>query len=169
MPIYGKEYFNFTSRDTGILFFANGVLFIVVVNVTKSLSGRVSEYCFLLIGLVLFMLSTALLFVVNVTRGGSYYIGITFFCGYVLLLGVCWSVEQVFIRSILTKLVPSTHQAFGEGIRRSASSLACIVASISVPYILPYLYYLCGVVLVLTMCGILTLRVRRPFLLPFSR
>ena len=163
MPIYGKQFYNFTSRDTGILFFTNGILFIIVVNITKKLHG-VSEYCFLFIGLGLFMLSTSLLFAVSLIRGRNYYLGVSLFCGYVWLLGVCWCVEQVFVRSIVTKIVPSAHQAFAEGIRRSASSLACIVASVSVPYLLQQLYYLCGVVLLITSFGIITLYTRREVL-----
>ena len=81
-----------------------------------------------------------------------------------MLLGVCWCVEQVFVRSLFTKLVPSVHQAFAEGVRRSASSVACIVASIIVPYILQYLYYLCAVVLMLTVCVMYMLQCRKTYL-----
>ena len=160
MPIYGKNFYNFSSQVTGLLFFANGVLFILVVNVTKRIK-RISEYGYLMIGLALFALSTSFLLAVTFIQKSAHTLGIVFFCGYVLLLGVCWCVEQVFIRSLLTKLVPSSHQAFGEGVRRSVSSLACIVATLSVPHILDDLQYLCVVVLVATGCGMFLLHFRR--------
>ena len=160
MPIYGKQFFDFSSRDTGAFFFANGFLFIVVVSVTKRVE-KISEFSFLIIGLCLFGVSTSLLLAVSIIRDRSYYLGVIFFCIYVLLLGVCWCVEQVFVRSLFTKLVPSVHQAFAEGVRRSASSVACIVASVIVPYMLQDLYYLCAVVLMLTGCAVYMLFSRK--------
>ena len=161
MPIYANKYYYFSSRDTGILFFVTGVLFIFVVNVTKRLSGRISEYCFLVIGFAIFITSTSFLCAVTFIKDSNYYLGVALFVGYVLLLGVCWCIEQVFIRSLLTKIIPSSSQAFAEGIRRSISSFACIIASLCVPYILNNLSFLCIGVILLSLLSIATLHLRR--------
>lgn len=160
-PIFGKEYFNFSSRDTGLLFLATGMLFIFVVNVTKVLSKKILEHTFLIVGFIIFITSTCLLLIVSILRKNNFYVGLTLFVSYVLLLGVCWCIEQVFIRSILTKIVPSAYQAFGEGVRRATSSLACIIASVCAPLILNHLCYVCVVVIGISVLVIVVLYLRR--------
>ena len=67
------------------------------------------------------------------------YIGISFLALYTMTNGVGWSVEQVLLGVALAKMIPSKHQSYVEGIRRSFSSLAYILGGFITPLLNDYL------------------------------
>ena len=52
-----------------------------------------------------------------------------------------WLLEEVILRSMLSKMVPSHSQSFVEGLRNAVSKISTILASISVAFVLPYLHW----------------------------
>jgi len=91
-------------------------------------------------------------------------IGMILLVCFVLLSGICWCVEQVFVRTILAKMIPTEVQAFGEGVRKAARSVSCICASMVTGLLIEHLHIQCMVTLTLSFLIILVLLVRQRFL-----
>ena len=161
MPILASKYYNFTSQGTGILFFVAALVFITVLLGVKKLSRTYSEYHLILIGLAVFLTSTLMLLSVSLVKNTNYYLGMALLIGYVILLGMCWCIEQVLVRSLLCKLIPSSKQTFAEGVRRSASSFACILSSFITPLVIDQIGILCCVVILSTAVMFVLLHTRR--------
>ena len=49
------------------------------------------------------------------------------------------------MKTILAKMIPSEVQAFGESTRRAASSIACVLASMTTGFVIEHLYIQCVV------------------------
>lgn len=165
MPILAAEDFHFTSQTTGMLFLLTGAVFIIVLAIVKYLSKHIAEYYLLHVGLGVFVASIVLLLLVNMARRWNFNVGIVVFCSYVVILGTCSCVEQVILRSLLCKLIPSSCQTLAEGLRRSASSFACITSSLLFPFLLNYIKVVCYVTLVLVVAACILLRYRKNSLL----
>ena len=128
----------------------------------KKLTKIISEYMFLCTGILIFILSTALLLLLSyIKENTNFYRGVTVYISYVVLLGVCWCIEQVLVRTLLSKITPSSCQTFAEGLRRVASSLACIISSLAMPLLVEHVNIVCSVILVLSALAMLVLKVRK--------
>ena len=94
----------------------------------------------------------------NLTRD---IICITFF---VILCAVSWMVEEVLIRCMLAKMVPSNCQSFTETIRNAMSRLSTIVASITCPLVIGYMQWWCVGLIIILFFVLLFFIKRRTFL-----
>jgi len=161
-PIISSLYFHQSSQFVSGMFLATGLLFLVCLQLIKSLSKRVNDFTFLIGGLCVFMVSTALLLGSLLMDDHHYHvIGMVLLVCFVLLSGICWCVEQVFVRTILAKMIPTEVQAFGEGVRNAARSVACICASMVTALLIEHLHIQCMVTLALSLVIILVLLVRQ--------
>lgn len=144
-PIISSTYYNLSSQFVGGMFLGTGLLFMFILQLIKRLSKYVNDFTLLLIGLCVFTVTTSLLLVVTLIKGQHRILGISLLVCFVLTLGVCWCVEQVFVKTILAKMIPSEVQGFGESTRRAASSLACVTASMATGFVIDWLYIQCAV------------------------
>jgi len=162
-PIISSLYFHQSSQFVSGVFLATGFLFMVFLQLIKSLSKRVNDFTFLIGGLCVFMVSmTLLLCVLLINDDHHHVIGMILLVCFVLLLGICWCIEQIFIRTILAKMIPTEVQAFGgEGVREAARSVACISASMETGLLIEHLHIQCMVTLTLSFLILLVLLVRQ--------
>ena len=159
-PIISSTYYQFSSQFVGGMFLGTGLLFMFILQLIKRISMFVNDFTLLLVGLCVFTVTNGLLLAVTVIKDRHRILGISLLVCFVLTLGVCWCVEQVFLKTILAKMIPSEVQAFGESTRRAASSLACVVASMATGFVIDSLYIQCAItiVVVLVVLGCLSLR-----------
>ena len=126
-PIISSTYFGLETQFVSGMFLASGVLFMILLQIIKRISKNVNDSTLLLAGLCVFFITTGLLLAVTIIKDHHRILGISLLVCFVLILSVCWSVEQVFVKTILAKMIPSEVQAFGESTRRAASSIACLL------------------------------------------
>lgn len=165
MPIITSKEFGYTSIRTSMLFLAAALLFIIVTQVIKHLSKTYTDYHMLILGLVLFIISTSLLFTFTLINHKFNTLRHVIYIVHILTLGVCWSVEQLLAKSLLTKITPSMHQTYSEGVRRSTSSLACILSSLITTSALGHMWMFSLVVVVIATLFISLLYFRRRLLI----
>ena len=143
--IISSTYFGLNSQFVSGMFLASGILFMILLQVIKRISKNVNDFTLLLAGLCVFFVTTGLLLAVTIIKDHHRILGISLLVCFVLLLSVCWSVEQVFVKTILAKMIPSEVQAFGESTRRAVSAIACVLASMATPFVIEHLYVQCVV------------------------
>eukprot|EP00111_Clytia_hemisphaerica_P008866 TCONS_00025904-protein len=160
-PIISAIYYKQTTQYVGGMFLATGLLFMIVLQVIKKTSERLNDFYFLIAGLCVFVCSTCLLLIVSILKDKHPTLGLVLLSIFVLTLGVCWCVEQVFVKTILAKMIPSEVQAFGEAVRRAASALACISSSLVTGFIVDYLYVQCIVTIVVVLAALVLLVLRK--------
>ena len=144
-PIISSTYFGLNSQFVSGMFLASGVVFMILLQVIKQISKNVNDFTLLLAGLCVFFVTTGLLLAVTIIKDHHRILGISLLVCFVISLGVCWCVEQVFVKTILAKMIPSEVQAFGESTRRAASSIACVLASMTTGFVIEHLYIQCVV------------------------
>jgi len=98
-PIISSLYFHQSSQFVSGMFLATGLFFMVSLQLIKKLSKRVNDLTFLIGGLCVFIVSTALLLCVSLIKDDHHHhvIGMILMVCFVLLLGICWCVEQVVV------------------------------------------------------------------------
>ena len=116
------------SRRYGFLFCLTGVSFVITMFAIKLLAKIFIIYFLILLGTILFLLSTQ--YLVTAVMVTNKIIGTVILVAYTLLLGIGWSTEQLLLGSLLTRLILSNTQSFAEGIRRSSTNAAYIIAAI---------------------------------------
>ena len=160
-PILSSTYYGLTSQFVSGMFLGTGLLFMVVLQLIKQISKHVNDFTLLLAGLFVFFFTTGLLLAVTTIKHRHRVLGISLLVCFVLSLGVCWCVEQVFVKSILAKMIPSEVQAFGESTRRASSSIACVMASMLTGFVIEHLYIQCAVTMLLVLMVLACLGNRR--------
>eukprot|EP00111_Clytia_hemisphaerica_P020013 TCONS_00059020-protein len=139
LPFICKNYFEMKVQTVTILFGANGVVFVLMlVFILRRISLQNNEIYIIIVGLAIFIMaiqSMALSALMSQVRS----IGISFLVLYTITNGISWSVEQVLLGVVVAKMIPSRHQSYTEGIRRSLSSLAYIMGGLVTPLLNEYL------------------------------
>ena len=82
---------------------------------------------------------------------------------FLIFLVLAWSVEDVLVRIMLAKMVPSKIQSFTETLRGGVCKIACIVASITVPMLSTWLHWWAVGILILILLLLVWFIMRRKY------
>ena len=165
LPVVATTYYHFSMQIVGILFCLTGVSFVITMFIIKRLARIFNIYYLILLGTLAFVLSIQCLSIAVMVKNRTF--GTIMLASYVILLGIGWSIEQLLLGTLLTRLIPSNTQSFAEGIRRSSTNVGCLISGIITPLVLNnviVMYYV--IQLILVICLVLTLYRRRQMLYP---
>ena len=144
LPLVCTNAFKMKVGRIGIAFSATGLSFIITLIIMtlkmNSLFANSKEKVLIVSGVTVLIIAvqSLTLSVVAISKGNS--LGAYLFLAlYTIALGIGWSLEQVILGVILTKMIPSHNQGYAEGIRRSVSSIAYIIAGVVTPLLGEYL------------------------------
>ncbi|XP_066930311.1 uncharacterized protein [Clytia hemisphaerica] len=133
------NYFKMKVQIVAILYSANGIVFLLMlIFVLSKINLQNNEMYVIIGGLAVFVMAIQSL-ALSALLSQVGYVGISFLGFYTITNGMSWSVEQVLLGVIVAKMIPSRHQSYVEGIRRSLSSLAYIMGGIVTPLLNEYL------------------------------
>ena len=165
LPLIAAEHYNISSQNIGLLFCLTGVTFVTTLLVITRVDKYYNIYYLIMFSMFMFSLSIQCFVTGIVTKHKTF--GIVMLILYVLLLGIGWSAEQLLLGSLLTIIIPSNTQSFAEGIRRSTTNFAYIIAGIITPLMLKYVVIMCYTIQsVLIVCFILAVYRRRKLQYP---
>lgn len=144
LPLVCTNAFKMKAGMVGIAFSATGISFIVTLVIItlkmNSLFANSKEKVLVVSGVVVLIIAMQSLTLSVVVKSKGNALGADVFLGlYTVALGIGWSLEQVILGVILTKMIPSHNQGYAEGIRRSVSSIGYIIAGIVTPLLGEYL------------------------------
>ena len=165
LPLIAAEHYNISSQNIGLLFCLSGVTFVITLLVITRVDKYYNIYYLIMFSMLVFSLSIQCFVSGIETKHKT--VGIVFLILYVLLLGIGWSAEQMLLGSLLTRIIQSNTQSFAEGIRRSTTNFAYIIAGIITPLMLKYVVIMCYTIQsVLMICFILAVYRRRQLQYP---
>ena len=165
LPLIAAEHYNISWQNIGLLFCLTGVTFVITLLVITRVDKYYNIYYLIIFGMLMFSLSIQCL--VSGIEAKHRKVGIVLLIFYVLLLGIGWSAEQMLLGSLLTRIIQSNTQSFAEGIRRSTTNFAYIIAGFITPLMLKYVVIMCySIQSVIVICFILTVYRRRQLQYP---
>lgn len=140
IPLLVTNVFHWEAVAVSYVFLSYGIAyFFILLIMGKFSTSKRSVYVTTLICIFFQILQYVALWVVSISQRNQTLdlILITFilFCW---VLG--WCIEEVLIRSMVAKMVPSSIQSFTETLRSGLARLSAIIVSLSVPLLMTYLF-----------------------------
>lgn len=137
------------------------ILMLFYVVMAKYCIGEQAVYTSALISILMQMLMYCLMITLKMTSRDKTR-DLIIVCFFVVCFSVAWFIEEVLIRCMLAKMVPSNCQSFTETIRNGCSRTSTVIASLTAPLVIPFLQWWSAVFLVLTfMCFVFFILRRR--------
>ncbi|XP_057296117.1 uncharacterized protein LOC130625051 [Hydractinia symbiolongicarpus] len=79
---------------------------------------------------------------------------------FVICYSVVWFPEQVFMKSIIAKIVPPSIQSFTQGSRSAISRFSGIISAITTPLLMPWIHIWAFVLIIMVTCNLVCLVIR---------
>ncbi|XP_066912527.1 uncharacterized protein [Clytia hemisphaerica] len=139
LPFLCTKLYEMKLEMTGVLFSTTGLAFVVtLIFILRRMKFMKNEIIFIIVGMSMFIVALQSMSISIMVRDVRP-LGYAFLALYSILFGISWSVEQVLLGVIVAKMIPSNHQSYAEGIRRSVSSIAYVAAGCVTPLLTGYL------------------------------
>lgn len=141
LPMIIHDVFNWSVNVVMFVYLAYGILSLIVLLIMSKLciSGR-KIYIVTIICIVSVILQFAVTATINFTRRDTTTDAILL--SLLLIFSVFgWCLIDVLLRSLMSKMVPSSIQSFTEVFRAITARASVVVASLTGPFLVPYLHY----------------------------
>lgn len=144
LSLIANTYFGFGVQTTSLIFIVDGVIYAIVLTILGCLSKKCSDFSAILVSFSILISGLFAILMLSVLKSPPIEVKYALLVVYLVAFSTTWTIEEVLSRSLFSKLVPSWCQNFGEGVRRSISSVSFIISGVSSSGLFDGLPYLCS-------------------------
>lgn len=164
-----SNYFNLGVSAASATFLMNIFVFLIFCALLGKISATFSDINIILSVFILLLTGLISILILSVTHHPNV-LSYILFVIYATTSSLCWTIEEVLTRSLLSKIIPWRCQSSAEGIRRTISSLAFVISGVASSLLFQYLPYVISTLLLLVfILFVLFLRQRKSMSITMPR